>query len=376
MSFLKKLRIFFTNTDNKPKVDLSVELYTQLKPFRFPLIAVVVMMLVGALGYMVTSDFSLIDGIYQAGMTFTTLGYTEVAHISIAGRFFTIAYVLMAYVTFMFCAGLVIEILKKGELVRILKERKMLYRIARLKNHFVICYHNEFTKELAKQFKESYTPFVIVDNKEDFLEVAEQEKYPYFIKCAPHTELAFLKTCLASAKGVITLSQNSADNIAIIASVRLYEKEIKRISPYSIITIADTNDSAERLKKLGANTVILATKIAAQRLSAVSLRPDMENLLEQYLYKKDKSIDIEEIKVPDESWIRFRRLKDVQLRNLANVSIVGIKDINNNFLPMPKGDAVISTGAKLLVIGTPESITEVKKIVKNKQEPEYFENKN
>lgn len=371
MSFFKKLsKLLGWAESGKPEVDVNTELYEQLKPFRLPLIAVVVMMLLGAIGYMITSNFSLLDGIYQAGMTFTTLGYTEVAKITPAGRFFTICYVLLGFVTFTFSIGIVIEVLKKGELTRLIKEKRMLYKIARLKNHYVICYHNEFTQELAKQFKQTYTPFVVVDDIPDFEKIAEDNKYPFYVKCPPHSDLAFLKTHLSSAKGIISLSPNSADNIAIIASARLYEKDIKRISPYSIITISNSEHDAARLKKLGANTVVLATKLAAQRLSVVSVRPEMENLLEQYLYTRDQSIDIEEVKVPDESWVRFRRLKDVAFRQLANVSVIGIKDANNNFLPMPKGDAMIGTGTKLLLIGTPESIKEVKKIIKNKQSPD------
>lgn len=371
MSFFKKLsKLLGWAESGKPEVDVNTELYEQLKPFRLPLIAVVIMMLLGAIGYMITSNFSLLDGIYQAGMTFTTLGYTEVAQITPAGRFFTICYVLLGFVTFTFSIGIVIEVLKKGELTRLIKEKRMLYKIARLKNHYVICYHNEFTQELAKQFKQTYTPFVVVDDIPDFEKIAEDNKYPFYVKCPPHSDLAFLKTHLSSAKGIISLSPNSADNIAIIASARLYEKDIKRISPYSIITISNSEHDAARLKKLGANTVVLATKLAAQRLSVVSVRPEMENLLEQYLYTRDQSIDIEEVKVPDESWVRFRRLKDVAFRQLANVSVIGIKDANNNFLPMPKGDAMIGTGTKLLLIGTPESIKEVKKIIKNKQSPD------
>lgn len=371
MSFFKKLsKLLGWAESGKPEVDVNTELYEQLKPFRLPLIAVVIMMLLGAIGYMITSNFSLLDGIYQAGMTFTTLGYTEVAEITPAGRFFTICYVLLGFVTFTFSIGIVIEVLKKGELTRLIKEKRMLYKIARLKNHYVICYHNEFTQELAKQFKQTYTPFVVVDDIPDFEKIAEDNKYPFYVKCPPHSDLAFLKTHLSSAKGIISLSPNSADNIAIIASARLYEKDIKRISPYSIITISNSEHDAARLKKLGANTVVLATKLAAQRLSVVSVRPEMENLLEQYLYTRDQSIDIEEVKVPDESWVRFRRLKDVAFRQLANVSVIGIKDANNNFLPMPKGDAMIGTGTKLLLIGTPESIKEVKKIIKNKQSPD------
>jgi phosphoribosylanthranilate isomerase len=39
----------------------------------------------------------------------------------------------------------------------------MLYKIARLRNHFVVFYHNEYTAQLASQFRANHIPFVLVD---------------------------------------------------------------------------------------------------------------------------------------------------------------------------------------------------------------------
>ncbi|HEF4184492.1 TPA: NAD-binding protein [Campylobacter fetus] len=373
MSLLQKIKKFLNWTDeSKPEYDLNTELYQQLKSFRLPLISVVLMMLFGALGYVFIDGFTLIDGIYQAGMTFTTVGFTEVAPISPSGRLFTITFILMGFGVFTFSMGLFIEVLKKGALTKVLKERNMIYKIARLKNHFVICYHNIYTIELARQFRENHIPFVVVDNREDLPSLAEIYKYPYYIVDEPHTQNAMLKTHLSSAKGLITLSSNIADNIALIATVRLYEKELGRIKPYFIMTNSDNDDDTQKLKKLGANSVVSPSKLVAQRLSAMSVRPDMENMLEQFLYKKDSPIDIEEIKVPDLSWLRFKRLKETHLRDITNADVVGIRDQNNKFTPMPKGDTLIGTGSRLLVIGTAESIRATKKLIFSKHKPEEF----
>ncbi|KEA46312.1 potassium channel family protein [Campylobacter mucosalis] len=373
MAFLTRLKKFLQwQNSTKPEINLNTELYEQLKPFRLPLISVVMMMMFGTLGYVFIDNFSLMDAIYQAGMTFTTVGFTEVAPISTQGRIFTIVFILLGFMVFTFSIGLLIEVLKKGSLIAILKERSMLYKIARLKNHFVICYHNLYTIELSAQFRENHIPFVVVDDRDDLAELAEKYKYPYFIKAQPHTKTAFLKTHLSSAKGLITLSPNIADNIALIASVRLYEKEIGRSKSYFVMTNSDNEDDTERLKKLGADNVVSPSKLVAQRLSAMSVRPDMENLLEQFLYKKDSPIDIEEILVPDYSWVRFKRLKETHLRNITNADVVGISDMNNKFTPMPSGDTLIGTGTKLLVIGTATGIRATKRVIKSKHRPEEF----
>ena len=245
----------------------------------------------------------------------------------------------------------------------------MINNIARLKNHFIICYDNIYSAELAKEFRANHIPFVVIDNNPNLAQIAEENGYPYFIIGEPHMENTLLKAHLSSAKCVITLSPNLADNIAIISVVRLYEKELGR-TPYFIMTSADTQNDIEKLKKLGANSVVSPSKLAAQRLSAVSVRPDMENILERFLYQKDSPIDIEEIEIPEYSWIRFKRLKETKLREMTNADVVGIKEPNNKFTPMPSGDYLIGTGVKFLVIGTAEGIMATKKLINSKYKPQ------
>jgi len=326
--------------------------------------------MIGTLGYVIIDGFTLLDAVYQAGITFTTVGFGEISPISPAGRIFTITLIILGFGVFSMSIGILVEVLNKGQLVNIIKERQMLYKIARLKNHFVICHHNEITIELSKQFRENHIPFVVIDPREDIAKIALQYKYPYFIQEDPHTEVALQKSFLSSAKGLITLSENTADNIAQIASTRLYEKEIGLKRPYYIITSATSDNDMVKLKKLGADRVISAIKLMAERLRAMSLRPDMVNMLESLLYRKDAPIDMEEIRIPDHSWMRFKKLKEARLRDITNVSIVGIKDSNDIFIPMPKGDVLVGTGSKLLVIGTAESIRATKRIIRKKQKPE------
>ena len=371
MSVLDKIKRFLDwSGSTKPDINLYTEIYDQLRPFRLPLITIVLMMLIGTLGYVFIAGFSLVDAFYQAGMTFTTVGFTEVAPISPAGRIFTVLFILMGFGTFSFCLGVVVEVIKNGKLQNLLREQRMINNIARLKNHYIICYNNIYCAELAKQFRENHLPFVVVDPNPNLAKIAEENRYPYFIIGEPHVETTMLKAHLSSAKSVITLSPNLADNIAIISLVRLYEKELGRITPYFIMANSDDDSDTERLKKLGANSIVSPSKLAAQRLSAISVRPDMENILERFLYKKDSLIDIEEITVPDFSWIRFKRLKETRLRDFTNADVVGIKEPNSRFIPMPDGNYLIGTGVKFLVIGTAEGIRNTKKLIRSKYKPQ------
>ena len=327
-------------------------------------------MLIGTIGYMVIDGFPLMDAIYQTGITFTTVGFGEIHPISDMGRIFTISLIIFGFVVFSIAVGIIAEVVKKGEFQKTVKERKMLYEIARLKQHFVVCYHNEFTIQVTKQLRANHIPFVVVDPRENMEEIAKKYHYPYFVTASPHTEEGILKSHLSSAKGVITLADNVADNIATIASARLYESEIGRTRKFLIIANAKSNEDDQKLLKLGADKVVTATKLMAQRINAMAARPDMENLLQEFLYKTDTPLDMEEAKVFKTSWLTLQKIKSARLRDIANVTIIGIRQKDGKFIPMPKGDTIIMPESKLLLIGTGEGIAKAKKIMRKKEKPE------
>lgn len=353
----------------RPEVDIDAEIYTHLRPFRIPLILIIGVSMIGTLGYILIDNMSLMDALYQTGFTFTTVGFGEIAPISYPGRVFTITLIILGFAVFSYSLGLIAEVIAKGRLLKLIKERSMLYKVARLKNHFVIFFQNEYAVELGRQFRAAHVPFVVVDGGENFPQQAEANKYPYFINEAPHLDSAIRKSHLSSAKGAICLSKNISDNIAMISTLRLFERELGR-KPFQIMVSCENQSDAEKLKKLGADNVVSPTKLMAQRLSAIAIRPEMENMLESFLYRRDTPLDMEEIEVPRHSWIVFKRLKETHLREMTRTSIVGIKEKDGKFVPMPMGDTQIMVDSRLIVIGTSKGIQDAKKLIRRKDKPE------
>ena len=370
MNLLHRIRKFLHwEKTPTPDVKLLPEIYPHLKAFRLPLILTVVTMMVGTIGYVIIDGFTLMDAIYQTGITFTTVGFGEIAPISHSGRIFTITLIIAGFAVFTSAVGILVAELNRGHIVAILKERRMLYKIARLKKHFVVCYHNDYTVEVTKQLRTNHIPFVVIDPRPEIHQWAIEHKYTTYLQAEPHAELSMLKAHLASAKGLITLSDSIADNIALIASVRLFQKEHSLPFAYYIISTAESMSDVEKLKKLGANTVVSPTKLTAQRVSAMAARPDMENLLEEFLYKTDNPLDMEEVLIPKYSWTVLKKLKDTHLRDITNTSIIGITKKDGKFLSMPKGDVLITSECKVLVIGTQKNIQIAKRILTQRVRP-------
>ncbi len=355
----------------KPQYDLNPIIYSQLKPLRLPLILIQIVMMIGTLGYVYLEDYSIMHGIFQSAYTLTNTGFGALNEPNFKNEtiVFTVFLMLAGFSSLIFAVGIVIDVITNGTLLELLKERKMLYKIARLRRHFVICYHNEYTVQLARQFRENHIPFVVVDPSDDIEQIAKENNYPYFIKEEPYKEIAFLKSHLSSAKGVISLSKNISDNITLIASVRLYEKELGR-NPFLIISNAETQNEKIRLKKLGADKVVATPSLMAKRISAMAIRPDMENVLDEFLYKRDTPIDMEEIFVNEDSWVVNREIKDLHLRDRLKVSIIGITEEKGRFIQMPRGAMSITANSKLLLVGSQKGIVRAKKIINLTKKPE------
>jgi len=370
MDLSKRIQDFLHwETASKPDKRVMPSFYPHLKAFRLPLILTVFIMLIGSLGYIMIDDMSVMDAIYQTGITFTTVGFGEIAPISQAGRIFTITLIITGFAVFTLAVGILINEINKGYILETLKERRMLYKIARLKKHFVVCYHNDYTLEVTKELRYNHIPFVVIDPREEIKEWAVSHKYPFYLQAEPHSEESMLKAHLASAKGIITLSDSISDNIALIASVRLFEKEHFVTRPYYIISAAENLSDVEKLKKLGADTVVSPTKLTAQRVSAVAARPDMQNLLEEFLYRSDTPLTMEEIIIPKYSWIVLKKLKETHLRDITNCSVVGITKKDGKFISMPKGDTIVTSESKLLIIGSQDGIRIAKDLLKRRVKP-------
>jgi voltage-gated potassium channel len=366
MSFLTRFKRTFSweFRTARPQYDLDPLIYSKLKPIRLPLILLQLLMMIGTLGYVYLENYTIMQGVFQAAYTLTNTGFGALNESNFKNEtiIFTVFLMLAGFSSLIFAVGIVIDVFTNGNLRELLRERRMLFKIARLRKHFVLFYHNEYTAQVAKQFRENHIPFVVVDPSDNIEEIAKENGYPYFVKEEPYKEIAFLKSHLSSAKGAISLSKNISDNITLIASVRLYEKELERL-PFLIISNAETQNEKIRLKKLGADKVVATPSLMAKRVSAMAIRPDMENILDEFLYKKDSPIAMEDIFIKDGAWIIGKSLKELDLRETLKISVIGVTEENGSFTQLPKGDKVINKNSKLLIVGSERGLIRAKRVL-------------
>ena len=354
---------------------LEEEAYVHFSSLRAPIVLIQTVFMVGTLGYYYIDDFTVINALYQTGITFTTVGFGEIQPISDMGKLFTIVLIILGFACFSFFIAVVVETASNKTLFKLVKEIRMLYNVQRLSDHYIVYYYNEYTENLLEYLKKRQIPFVVVDPDQSFEKIAIEKKYPYYLISEPHTEKTHLKTHLASAKGVITLSKNIANNIAQIASIRLYEKDLG-VKKYFIMSYTSSADDVDKLKKLGADHVFSPTKLLAEKISSVLNNP-LDTLAHSFLddlfFDSKHTMSVKEYKVKKENWVRLKKLKDIKIRAITNVSIIGIQYESGKIVHMPNGVFPLESNSVLLLLGTEFNIKKAIKILSSDTMPYYKE---
>jgi len=122
----KKLKKFLHwEISPKPEYDLSAQIYSELKPFRLPIILIILIFLFGTLGYVAIDHVSVFMAFYETGITFTTVGYGEMYPMSDNARIFSIFLIIVGYLVFALSIGVVIEVIRNGKLIGLLKVIKL-----------------------------------------------------------------------------------------------------------------------------------------------------------------------------------------------------------------------------------------------------------
>jgi len=95
--------------------------------------------LFGTTGYMFIEDWEFLDALYMTIITISTVGFSEVHHISKAGRLFTIVLVFFGVGFTLYIAAAVVQFMVEGRIRIILGRRRLEKKIDRMKNHYIVC---------------------------------------------------------------------------------------------------------------------------------------------------------------------------------------------------------------------------------------------
>ena len=327
-----------------------------IRQLKLCVLLLLLIILIGVTGYMTIEHWGFLDALYMTVTTFTTVGYSEVHEVSDLGRMFTIFFIIIGVMYFLYIAGVIVQFMVEGQIRTILGRRNLDKKIDRLKNHYIVCGYGRIGKTLCTMLKRKAVDLVVIEKDQDLIPVMVEDKI-FYISGDAGDESNLIKAGIQHAKGLIAVLATDTDNVFLVLTARQLNPDLY------IMANASRNESKPKLLAAGANRVELPYDMGAVSMAQRIIRPTVTNFLNLAFAQKRKDIQMEEIPVSSSSELVNVMLKDSGIRQQFNLIIIAIKKSDDSMLFNPSFEAVIESGDTVIAVGQEENLKELEKIL-------------
>lgn len=319
------------------------EIGERTRSIRLSLWILLILLVSGSVGFYLIGrgQHTAFDAIWMTVHILTTVGDTGIQRTD--GEKVWSLVLMLVGVMAVFNLGInVVAFVFEGELRQVLGRRQLLSRIKKMKDHYIVCGFGRMGRALCESLEEKGASFVVIDQNPDSTVVADQLGYKYLNGDAM-TESVLMEARIESAKGLASCLPEDADNVFVTLTARDLNANL------TIVSKANYDQGAERLKRAGAHHVLSPSMLAANRAMTKLMLPAVDELMEIVVHGPD-------LQVSKVLLDRLPRAIDQQLRELGlpaktNLLVVAIihQDGSRSFNPSP--DTKLAAGDELIVIG-------------------------
>lgn len=315
---------------------------------RFKLVTLVAslgfLLALGTGGFMIIERMPFLDALFLTVITLSTVGYGTLKPLTISGKIFTIAFIVVGVATFSYHLTQLFRVLVEKGIVEAFGERRMSRRIGELQDHFIVCGHGRIGSIVCAELRRKGTPLVVVET--DPRVVAELETEGVLVLKADAREEQVLRTAgVERAKGLIALLPADADNLYLILAARDLNPSL------NIIARANDPSADKRLQRAGANHVISPHRESGKRIARMILNPHVTDFIEMATEKQDLQLQMEEFTVKPTSPLAGKTLTETGLLRKHRILVVAIKRTDGTMAFNPEGSTAIHVGDSLIVLG-------------------------
>ena len=324
------------------------------KKLRFIIIAFVLLLTLGVVGYIYLLDVEFIDALYMTVITISTVGFGEVGTSSNESEIFTVILIFLGVGVVGYAFTTIVAMFVEGKLVDIWKGSKMERKISSLSNHYIICGSGEMAKVIIDKFVEESLDFVVITNKHKDLDEYSHDNI--LVIEGQSTEESVLEHAgIDKAKGLIATLDAEVDNIVTVLTARNLNSEIY------IIANALSKSGSKKLMKVGANKTLSAIEISGNRMASLMIKPNIISFLDVVTRIGDVELDLEEVIIKSGSYLENISLLDAQIPNKTGLIVLAIKKYEDKQMIFnPSIDNTFKTGDVLIVLGKEDQVKKLR----------------
>jgi voltage-gated potassium channel len=298
------------------------------------------------------AGFEVSDAFYMVVITVFGVGYGEVRPIETPMlRSITVLVIIFGYFAAVYTVGGFIQMLVDGELQKVMRSRKMSNGIASLSGHTILCGYGRPGSMMAKELLANRRPFVVVDSVESRIAQAHEDGMLAMVGDATD-EHVLGEAGIERAKTLVTMLPDDAANAFICITARDLNKGLE------IIARGEAQSAEKKLRRCGADHVVMMASIAAKRAAQLVIRPTATCLLSsadltEQVNSELKSIGLtmEEMTVLPGTVLEGSPISSIEVGGNHGFLIVAVRSASGEVLINPPDDHVLRGGDVVIVLG-------------------------
>ena len=234
------------------------------------IIVIILLILIESLVLMIAESWDFFTAFYASVVTISTVGYGDYTPKTFIGKLSIIIYILAGVGALAYTMGNVAGFFIEGHFRKYFRLRKMMDKIKKLNNHYIICGYGRLGKVIVEELKKCGIPFVVIDSDEKILEEALEKDPNLICIVGDATSDDILKKAkIEKAKGLISVVTSDAENVFITLSA-------KKLNPnIYVVAKAEKPSTLDKLIKAGADRAVCPYIVGGMEIARIAMNPDV-----------------------------------------------------------------------------------------------------
>lgn len=312
-------------------------------------------------GYMIIEGWTLIDSLYMAAITMTTVGFGEVQPLSSNGRLFTIVIIMTGVGVVAYGFSTLLEYVLTANLAETFRRRRMSREIEKLHDHVIVCGYGRVGQSAVEGLQNSNRDIVIVDKEPEKSISSEQEWVSFFIEGDASNDDVLIQAGIHRAWGIIICTGEDSLNLFIVLSARSLNPDLY------IVTRSINAENERKMRRAGANRVVSPYQIGGKHMANIVIRPHVTDFFDVVTLDGGIELWVEELVIDQDSSLVGQSVGSADVRKRTGVTLVALIRHAGGAAFMPDADTCMEVGDQLIVLGTREQLAALARLINGSQ---------
>ncbi len=307
----------------------------------------------GVSGFMLLEKMPLVDAFYMTVIVISTVGMNEVGTVSPETRLFLSVYIIFNLAIFAYFLSAFTRYILEGELRQVF-HAYMNQRVGnKMEHHVIVCGYGNVGRSVVQELLREQRRFALIDINAQQIEENLHKSSEVFVIEGDATQENILEDAgISRASTLITTLNSDAHNVFVSLTA-------KGLAPHiEIIARASNQNSISKLKRAGADKVIMPDAIGGRHMATFITRPNVIEFLQAI--EERNGFSLAEVRYEDLKAIYQNCSVDtLKLHTQNGLLLVGIRGDNKKYLFNPPPDKKICAGDVIILLGTNEKLKEI-----------------